>query len=407
MSGTKTSTVRTRRRVAIIAGLAALATVTSASIGSAATSQIPADGPRLGCNTITDPKADSTEPGSDITGFVLRSTPTSLIGYIRLASLSTTGSGPLDDGNHFSWGLRLGGHDIVFDAAQTGAISGLVRSVLGEPDSVGRVDGADSSDLKVESKFDPKANIVTIAVDRAGLEKVTKASVADGTSLLGLNVTAGPLLLVGLGQSDDTATAEQFPSEPVYVVGHSPCFGPAPALIDITGALRTPSQTVAHLAARIADGNGTTRAGRQVRFTIDTLTATGTTDSFGVAHADLAIPMEVGYYSLRTAFAGDDLANEALDVSQFVVDFRKTHMAMTYRDLGNGREFTATLLDSSNHGVSGQTVTWAVKGATKATLKTNSAGKSVYLDRSFARQVGVNYAGVSNRTAGCSAEFKY
>ena len=407
MSGTKTTIVRTRRRVALVAGLAVVASIATMSLASAAPSQIPADGPRLGCNTFTDPKSDSTEPGSDITGFVMRSTPTSLIGYIRVASLSTTGSGPLDDGNHFSWGLRLGGHDVVFDAAQTGSISGLVRGILGEPDTVGRVDGADSADLKVESKFDPKANIVTIAVERAGLEKATKASVADDTSLLGLNVTAGPLLLVGLGQSDDTATAEQFPTEPVYLVGHNPCFGPAPAMIDITGALRAPSQTVAHLAARITDDNGTTRAGRQVRFTIDTLTATGTTDSFGVARADIAIPMEVGYYSLRTTFAGDAFANEALDVSQFVVDFRKTHMAMSYRDLRSGREFTATLLDASNHGVSGQSVTWSVTGANRATLKTNSAGKSVFLDRSFAREVSVTYSGVPNRTAGCSAEFKY
>lgn len=403
------SQLGSRRRLAILAGLAVTTTVVGTSLASGATaaSQFPADGPRLGCNTISDPKGDSTEPGSDMTGLVMRSTPTSLIGYIRLVSLSKSGSGPLDDGNHFSWGLRLNGHELVFDAAQTGAVSGLVRGVLGNPDTVGRMDGADRSELKVEAKFDTKTNIVAIAVEKAGLAKITKASLDDGTSLEFLHAEAGPLLLVGLGQTDDQITAEQYPSEPIYLIGHNVCFGPAPAIIDITGALKAPSQTVAQLAARVVNTDGTPQAGREVQFTIDTLKATGTTDSFGVARASLAIPMEVGYYSLRTYFAGDDTANEALDVSQFFVDFRKTHLAMSYRDVKNGREFTATLLDASNQGIGGQDVTWSVKGVNKVTSKTNGAGKSVYLDRTLSRQVGVTFAGAPNRVAGCSAEFKY
>lgn len=406
-----------RRRLAATGALAAtVAAIVAAPLAGAATPRaaasptaIPSDQPRAGCATLTDAQGDATDSGNDIKALVMRSTDTALIGYVQLFSLSSSGSGLLDEGNHFSWGFTLNGHKIEADVAQTGPVSGLVRSILGPSNTNASIDGSNHTDLDATSILDKATNTAVISISRAAIEKDTGGSIPDGTYLQGLNASDGSILLVGTPQTDDTVTDPDKTGtvSTAFEVGHSDCFQPAPATVQITGANTASTGTFANLAAKIINSDGSVDANRLIRFTIGNLSTEATTNSQGIASTPLKIALTPGYYSQTVYFAGDSKAGETSSVTQFVVSYRASHMTMSYVDVSNGRKFTISLLDASNTPITGQTITWSVKGTTKANTTTDSAGHSVFTDTSNSREVLASYAGVSGSIAGCTAEFKY
>lgn len=404
------STTTSRRRLAMIATVGALGaavlTAPAFSVASAA-SAIPTDLPREGCVTLPDPKGDyNTEAGFDIKGLVMRTTADSIIGYIQMYTLSSNGDGLLDQGAHFAWGFSLNNHKISAQADQSGPIAGLVRTVLAKDDTTGVIDGADKADFKAEARFDQKSNTAIISLNKAAVEKAAGAKLPDDAILRDLHAEAGPLFLIGLSQSDDTVDDAHAAPE-AYEVGHNICFGPAPASVFIQGDRDVATGSIAKLEAKVLDADGTPRAGRQITFTIGSLVAKATTNSAGVASITARIPLSIGYYTQVTSFPGDATSNEIRHRSQFVVNYRQTHMKLSYSDRKEGRLFTATLLDADNVPVTGAPIDWTVKGTSKATIKTADNGQAQFLDRSSAREVKASYNGIKDNTSGSAAEFKY
>lgn len=234
--------------------------------------------PANGCYSISDPKGDArlndasqvpNDPDLDILGLVLRTTPSALQAYVKVADLA---GGPMaSDGHRFFVDFTFNGHAFAMEASHYKVGSGAVRDALA---ATGRtagttqlvVDGKDVTELTADrgfkasglkATFDPAADFVLMELPFADIGRY------GGRAFTGTltNVVASSAIdhYALSSIADDTAEGGR------WNVGDNACFNVATKLaLSVT---KYPAQRT--VTARLTTATGQALAGKTLTYYVN------------------------------------------------------------------------------------------------------------------------------------------
>ena len=239
--------------------------------------------------------------------------------------------------------------------------------------------------------WSPDKDVVVLAMKVAEAEKTIGVPLAGATlTKLGADVKDA---WDGMLASWDSAMASE------YVMGA--CEAAAATKMAVTAPAAAPYSDAVNLVATLTRGDGTPLSGKEVAFTLATLTGRGVTGADGVARARIVMTRPAGSYELTAAYAGDAAAPAASAKRPFRVVAEKTVLTAT----GAKGTVTATLADDDRQRLAGQPVMFTV-GSKTTTVKTNAQGVAQLAGQKPGTAVGVSYAGAAGKYAGCRSSAK-
>ena len=363
----------------------ALLVVTAAAAGSAAAADAPAPlpVPAKGCTTFTDPADDATpfdfgvgapgpsDPDLDITGVVLASPPGKLRAYIKVAAL---GQPEFGVGHSFEVSFKHNGKVVaVFGSEDTepvgaahGALAGA--NLFAKPLTGVTWDGAVVAGAETQAVFDKTASTVVLTTDRAPIEKVSGASLADGTAVTEVKAQTAYDDVVSASVGD-TATAPAG-----YTVGDNACFAPPRAKLTLTAPARAVAGHTVVLSGALTDAAGKASATRTVGIALGRLRTAGTTTPTGAYRAAVPLNLSAGSYTVTAGWAGDPSLAPATATARIVVSAQPTRATLA----GTASQLALVLVDDLGHPLAGKPVTWYVDGTAARAARTDAKGRATF-----------------------------
>jgi hypothetical protein len=304
----------------------ALATLTVATYGSAfspgsADADPAKELPAAGCQTFSDPAGDShfdnvaqvpTDPDLDITALTLRTTPSALVAYVKVADLQT---GPANaDGHRYTLHFTIGGHvfsasgsaykngtgtvrDTLAGTGQAGHTTQLgvdVPSLTALPPAVDK--GFKESGLKVT--FDTVANYVVLTLPIADIVKYDGGVPFTGKlTAVDAQATVDEYAISTVADTTNASNAPTAAPTTTWDIGDNKCFAVATRLaLSVTKLPATRNVT-----AKLTTAAGQAIAGKAVTFLLNGKRfATRTTSGTGTATITNVKPG----YTVTAQFAG-------------------------------------------------------------------------------------------------------
>lgn len=345
--------------------------------------QVLFDQPRKDCFLFKDatgdakpgkaPVSGNNDPDLDLTEIAVKSAPTALVIYSKVAALAASPAAPFDT-HTFTAAFTVGGKAVSVAATKAGAAT------------------SSPATIKATAVFDTKASNVVFTIPRSDLETVIGAPLTSETTVTGLTITALPSNSHGGGNFDgDTATGTT-PEQKSYAWGDNTCFLPPPgklSLADSTGVYSDAATITAtlHDAADAAVEGATVHLAFPGQPTRDAVTG-----SDGQADFTFPVTIPASVNTLTATFSGSDTVGPASGTGTFTV---KPETSVLTAKGGKGT-VTATLLDNDKTPLAGQIVSFTVaKKVTK--VRTNAKGVAVLSKQKKGTTVKVDFAAVKDR----------
>lgn len=327
-------------------------------------------------NAAVGPAGFGDDPDLDLVSVTGNTTATTLSGHLGVAELGTAPSRPGFSGHRFEYQFTLGEKTVVLRADGTGP-------------GTGTVDGTAQSDLAVTAVFDLPSSQVVLNVDRAGLAKVVKTSVREGTVLrdvTGRSVARTP----ATATVADTATAED-PVRARYTVGDDVCFAPA---LSVTVPVQVQTSDLALVNVAVTTSDGRVARDQKVIARIgDGRAVSVTTDDSGTA--SLFVPVVEAAGSRRLTIRSTGSAGEGWYQTPVRVLIERTVLMVRSTGSGPTRTLTATLSDDDTprRALTGQRLVFSFANRTVAATTDRTGRASVQVPADTF--VDVTYAGRS------------
>lgn len=264
---------------ALVAG--GLATTTGAGPAAADPAK---ELPPAGCQTFADPPGDAkaglntasnpNDPDLDITGLTLRTTATSLVGYIKVADLA---AGPATtDGHRYTINFTFNGHVFSMSASAYKNGTGAIRDALAQTGQAGKTTqlGVDVPALDavppetdkgfkvsgLKATFDQAANYVVMELPLADVAKYGGRALSGAITAVDARAT---LDNYAVSSSVDTTNANNSAtSTSSWTAGDNKCFA-VPTRLALSVAKYPATRTV---TARLTTATGQALSGKAVAF---------------------------------------------------------------------------------------------------------------------------------------------
>ncbi len=363
--------------------------------------------PLAGCATFTDPKGDSTPPGGndpdlDITGAVFASPPGKLRVFIRLDKLST----PSLIGHAYDATFQLNGGAVVLVGGQDIApVDTVHRTTSGF--SVGRPltdvtwHGSSVAGAVLDVVFDQTNSVVVLTTDRAPIEKVAKASLADGVTVSGVAVDSYTDAYTSFAAAD-TAPKSVPAAKSTYTFGDNHCFLPPKGHLALTAPTQAVYGHAFPVTAVLTDDASKAVPGKKVTLTVGGNAVDLTTDATGTVTEQVPGTLTAGGYDLTGSFGGDDTLQKADGSGHVDVSRAPSTTTVTSAKSGKSILVKAQLLDDSRQPLAGQVITWSVNGKASKTTRTDNAGRCSFTTKP-GHTVGAAFGGIPGRYSGSQA----
>ena len=365
--------------------------------------------PRADCFTAKDTKGDGTtpivgsvavpnDPSLDLLGIAVNVTDTQVKAYLQVDKLADRPTAFAGDRYEFTFGYE----GKVYTLAG-GRIPAPFETAPLATQTRGQVNGTTNAAIKPTAVYDKTANRVVLTVSRAALEGVHGAAIPLGALVTGVAGRTVALLPDAEAVSDVATNAD----DTKWVFGNSTCFVPPAAKLVADGAAPAVQYgDRATLRAKLTAEDGTALAGKTVRFTLGSASASGTTNASGVATASVLNTGTAGAGSFTAAFAGDTANGPATMSAPITLSAEVTRLTLAVAKNGTARTVTATLKDDDGKAVAGQTVTWTVNGKSAGSGRTDTAGRVVLKTAKATQTVVAKFAGVTGKYTAVQATKK-
>ena len=376
-----------RHRKSLVYAALVLSAAVVAGTAAAAPETAPPPAPTAGCSTFSDPADDATpfnfgapfpagpsDPDLDITSVVLASPPGKLRAYLKVAKLGTPAYAL---GHTFSISFLHNGKRVKIYGGEDEEPVGAVHTAAAgggafvQPLTGVTYDAAPVAGAVVDAVFDTKASTVVLTTDRAPIEKVATAALADGVKVTEVLAESAYDQVVSTTLGDTAKTAD-------YTVGDNACFAPPKSKLTLTAPARAVAGHAVVISGSLTDLAGKAGATRTVGIAIGRTKVTTTTSTTGAFRQVVPLELSAGSYAVTATWAGDASLAAGSVTRRMTVTKQPTRATLTAAPAGASTLLTVLLVDDLRRPLAGKPVTWSVGGKVVRTSRTDAKGRSTF-----------------------------